>query len=71
MAQKAANRKPEMKRKLKMWFARWFLVITKDQAIEWGLVHSYNIYGDEINAFNCRSIWLDSKRRVYRIEELA
>ena len=59
-----------MKRKLKMWFARWFLVITKDQAIEWGLTHSYNIYGDEINHLNCRSIWLDSKRRVYRVHEL-
>ena len=53
-----------------MWFARWFQVISKDQAIEWGLTHSYNIYGDEINHINCRSIWLDSKRRVYRVEEL-
>lgn len=60
-----------MIRQIQMWFARWFQVIPADQALEWGLVHSYNIYGDEINALNCRSIWFDSKRRVYRIEELA
>ncbi len=53
-----------------MWYARWFKVITNEQAKELGLVHVRNIYGDEINKINCRSIWEDAKGRKYRVELL-
>jgi hypothetical protein len=55
---------------LKMWCARSFNVITNDQAKEWGLTPHRNIYGDEINHLNCRSMWKDSKGRDYRVELL-
>ncbi len=51
----------------KMWHSRWFKVITNQQAIEWKLTHVRNVYGDEINRLNCRSIWKDAKGRMYRV----
>ena len=48
-----------------MWYSRWFKVIKREQAIEWGLTYQRGIYGDEINALNCRSIWTDKKGRLY------
>lgn len=51
----------------KMWYARWFKVITNQQAVEWQLTHAGNVYGDWINRLNCRSIWKDSKGRAYRV----
>ena len=53
-----------------MWYARWFKVITNEQAKGWGLIHVRNVYGDEINKVNCRSIWKDIKGRIYRVENL-
>ena len=55
---------------LKMWYARYFKVISNEQAIDWGLIHFRNIYGDEINHMNCRSIWCDDKDRFYRVKHI-
>ena len=54
----------------KMWCARSFSVITNGQAKEWGLTPHRNVYGDEINYLNCRSIWKDSRGRDYYVESL-
>lgn len=59
-----------MIRKLKMWYASWCSVLTEQQIIEWELIFVRNVYGDEINYLNCRSIWKDSKGRTYRAESL-
>jgi hypothetical protein len=55
---------------MKKWFYRTFKVITTEQAVEWKLIHRYNIYGDLINQINCRSVWADSNGRLYRVKEL-
>jgi hypothetical protein len=44
------------------------MVISNEQAKEWDLTHLKNIYGDEVNYINCRSIWKDEKGRNYRVE---
>jgi len=55
---------------IKLWWLRTFKVISTAKAKELGLSHSFNIYGDSINRMNCRSVWTDSKKRQYRVEEL-
>lgn len=55
---------------LSMWIARWFLVITQEQAEEFGLTHKEDLHGDIINAMGCRSIWKDRMGRTYRINSL-
>jgi hypothetical protein len=55
---------------IKMWYARWFKVISNEQAKEWGLIHVRNIYGDEIIHRNCRSIWKDGNDKIYRVMSL-
>lgn len=54
-----------------MWYARWFKVIEREQAIEWGLTYQRGVYGDEINHINCRSIWTDKLGRLYRVRTLS
>jgi hypothetical protein len=54
---------------LKLFYYR-FKVISSLQALELGLEFRYNIFGDSINHLNCRSIWVDSKGRTYRVREL-
>jgi hypothetical protein len=54
---------------LKLFYYR-FKVISSLQALELGLEFRYNIFGDLINHLNCRSIWVDSKGRTYRVREL-
>lgn len=57
-------------KKLKMWFARYFKVINRQQAIDWGLTYQRGVYGDEINHLNSRSIWVDKSGRLYFVESL-
>ena len=56
-------------KELKLFYYR-FKVITRLKALELGLEFRYNISGDLINKLNCRSIWVDSKGRTYRVLEL-
>lgn len=53
-----------------LWWVRTFQIISNEKAKELGLNHWRNIYGDEINKLNCRSLWLDNKHRVYRVSHL-
>jgi hypothetical protein len=59
-----------MVRLTKQWYARNFQVISLDKAVAWKLSHVRNIYGDEINQLGCRSLWKDSKGRLYRVKTL-
>lgn len=54
---------------LHLWYIRTFKVITTEQAKSLNLTFIRNVYGDEINKLNCRSIWFDSKTRTYRVKE--
>lgn len=55
---------------LYLWWVRNFQVISNKKATELKLKHFRNIYGDEINHINCRSIWIDNKKRQYRVSHL-
>ena len=55
---------------MKAWIERNFKVISLERAKDLGLVFFRNVYGDEINHINCRSIWKDSKGRTYRVKSL-
>ena len=55
---------------LRLWYTRMFMVIPQEEAERLGLKHLRNVYGDEIDVLNCRSIWIDNKSREYRVQEL-
>ena len=55
---------------LKIWYKRNFSKFTLRECELLGLRWFKNVYGDCINQFNCRSIWLDDKYRTYRCDEL-
>ena len=57
-------------KKIKMWFKKEFGVLTQKECIELNLTFSHNIYGDQINHLNCRSIWIDKTFKSYRCNEL-
>lgn len=59
-----------MRYELKMWWIRLFCVIpTTQDAIKLGLIHSMEVHDYSISLMNCRSLWLDSKGRCYRVGE--
>lgn len=58
-------------KEIRNWWLRTFRVISTDRARDLNLVPFRNIYVDEINQLNYRSIWEDSKYRQYRVRELA
>lgn len=55
---------------MKNLITRLFKIITIEQALKLKLTHVTNIHGDPINWFNCRSLWKDSKGRLYRVKHL-
>lgn len=57
--------------RIKMWWISTFLVIDIEKAKKLNLRFYGNIYGDEINRLNCRSIWLDDTGRRYRVDSLS
>ena len=63
-------RKADVISRFSLWWIRNFKVISNQRAKELGLRHLRNVYGDEINHINCRSIWVDDKSRQYRVSHL-
>jgi hypothetical protein len=59
-----------MTKDIVLWYKRVFKVIHIEECIALELKFVGNIYGDEINALNCRSIWVDNRGRRYRCHEL-
>lgn len=57
-------------KELKLFYYRYFKILTIEQALELGLELSSNVYGDAINYINCRSLWKDHKGRTYRIDKV-
>ena len=60
----------KMSDRVAFWFKKEFSVLTIEECQKLGLEHSHNIYGDEINHLNCRSIWRGKKGKSYRCESL-
>lgn len=56
--------------KIKYWFRSLKHVKSIKDALDMGLVWRYNIYGDPINIYNCRSVWSDEYGNLYRCQEL-
>lgn len=60
-----------MKIAIRKWVIRLLsTTISKQEALKLGLKFDQNIYGDMINNWNCRSIWRDKERNIYRVSEL-
>ena len=51
-------------------YRQLFVRIDIEEAKERGFEFCRNIFGDEINHINCRSIWVDHKARAWRVEQL-
>ena len=51
-----------------MIYISLFKVISLEKAIEYNLTFVRNVYSDEINHLNCRSIWSDKNGRTYRVK---
>ena len=47
-----------------------FVNIDIEEAKKRGFKFARNIYGDEINHLDCRSIWVDNKARAWCVEQL-
>ena len=47
-----------------------FIIIDINEAKKRKFTFVENIYGDQINRLNCRSIWIDKKGRSWRVEQL-
>ena len=56
---------------MKLWFIRLLgKRITQEKAQELGLEFHRNLFGDEVNAWDCRSLWTDKKGFIYRVKSL-
>ena len=55
---------------VKLWFKKEFGILTIEECKNLNLSFCHNIYGDEINYINCRSIWRDEKDKSYRCNSL-
>ena len=51
-------------------YRQLFVSIDIEEAKKRGFTFARNIYGDEINHINCRSIWVDQKALAWRVEQL-
>ena len=43
---------------------------TVEQAVKMELKHDKNVFGDEINRLDCRSLWYDKYDNLYRCDQL-
>ncbi|QQO97085.1 hypothetical protein Nekkels1_8 [Cellulophaga phage Nekkels_1] len=51
-------------------YRQLFISIEMEEAKKRGFKFYRNVYGDEINYINCRSLWVDQKSRTWRVEQL-
>jgi len=51
-------------------YRQLFVKIDIEEAKERGFSFVGNVWGDEINRLDCRSIWRDSKNRAWRVNQL-
>ncbi len=51
-----------------IWLFRGTIPTTA-KALQMGLTHETNVYGDGINMTGCRSFWNDAYRRRFRCDE--
>lgn len=56
--------------KIKNKYRQIFVCIGIKEARHRGFTFVRNVFGDEINHIECRSIWQDKKLRIWRVKEL-
>lgn len=56
---------------MREWYIRKFKVISVKEAEDRELIFRGNVYGDDINILNCRSIWVNKRGQAYRVSELS
>lgn len=64
------NGNTDVGRSLSLWYRKEFGVLTLDECRDLGLEFSYNVYGDNINQMNCRSVWRNAKGKSYKCHSL-
>lgn len=57
-------------KRIKYWFRSLKHVKTVKDAQKMKLKFQFNMYGDPINIYNCRSVWSDEYDNLYRCQEL-
>lgn len=55
--------------KLKNFIKAFKKIKTSEETILMGLSFFRNLHGDEINHYNCRSLWVDEYNYVYKCNE--
>lgn len=55
---------------IKRWYKRNYCILSIEECEKMSLIPSFNLYGDAVNMFNCRSFWKDEKGRLYRCKAL-
>ena len=59
------------KNKVELYFKYIFKCkLTSEYATNNGLTFLMNVYGDRINNYNCRSLWVDDNFRIFRVKEM-
>lgn len=59
-----------MIKRIYKWYIRLFTTISIKDAEDFGLVHVENVYGDNINALRCRSIWKDNNDKLWYVDQI-
>ena len=57
-------------KKIKYWFRSLKRIKTVKNAQDMNLEWQFNVYGDVVNMWNCRSIWCDEFGFLYKCKEL-
>lgn len=52
------------------WISSFFKVKSVRCAFQLGLKWQRNVFGDQINQLDCRSLWIDKYGNEYRCDEL-
>lgn len=52
------------------YFKRVFTVIDYREVIYLNLTFQTNVYGDDINRYNCRSFFTDENGKIYKVNKL-
>lgn len=60
----------EIIKEIKCWFRSFKHIKTVKDAQDMDLKWRFNIYGDNIKKWKCRSLWCDNYHNFYRCEEL-
>lgn len=59
-----------MLKRIRLWYARNYQVLSVIQAQRLGLTFVGYVYDEEAYYLHCRAIWIDDKGRFYRVTRI-